>query len=147
MEDVSSRLYYSNKISFFNNDGVRLGRRIVLPSSYIGGQRNMAANYRDSMAIFRKYGKPDLFVAMTCNPKWVEITDLLLPHQKPEDRPDLVVRVFKIKLERLILEIKTGIFGAIKGFSYTIEFQKRGLPHAHIMLILQNKEEKMPLEA
>jgi hypothetical protein len=28
--------------------------------------------------------------------------------------------------------------GEVEGFCYTIEFQKRGLPHAHILLYLKN---------
>jgi hypothetical protein len=103
---IRAELYQGVSDHIDNNDGLRLGRRTILPSSYIGGQRNMAANYQDSMSIVRKFGKPDLFITMTCNPKWIEIKDLLLPHQKPEDRPDIVVRVFKIKLERLIDENK-----------------------------------------
>jgi len=34
-------------------------------------------------------------------------------------------------------DIRKGkIFGDVSGFVYTIEFQKRGLPHAHLLLIL-----------
>ncbi len=53
-----------------NNDANtnNLGRLIVLPSSFIGGHRHMAQLYQDSMAIVRQYGKPDLFITMTCNP-------------------------------------------------------------------------------
>jgi hypothetical protein len=29
------------------------------------------------MAIVRQYGKPDLFITMTCNPKWEEIVSML----------------------------------------------------------------------
>ncbi|XP_019150680.1 PREDICTED: uncharacterized protein LOC109147533 [Ipomoea nil] len=57
---------------------------------------------------------------------------------KAEDRPDIVCRVFKLKLDCLIKEIKNGkLFGRVKAVIYTIEFQKRGLPHAHILLFLQ----------
>ncbi|KAH9138691.1 hypothetical protein AeRB84_017005, partial [Aphanomyces euteiches] len=50
-----------------------IGKRIVLPSSYTGGPRYMRQRYLDAMAIVRKYGRPDLFITVTCNPKWVEI--------------------------------------------------------------------------
>lgn len=101
----------------------------------------MAANYQDCMALVKKFGKPDLFVTMTTNPKWDEIQKALYPGQTAQDRPDIVARVFKIKLEELIHEVKKGCFGQCKAFSYTIEFQKRGLPHAHILIILENKHE------
>ena len=34
----------------------------------------MQQNYQDAMAIVAKYGKPDLFVTYTCNPKIKDIT-------------------------------------------------------------------------
>jgi hypothetical protein len=55
----------------------------------------------DAMALVQKYGKPDVFLTMTSNPKWDEITRELDPGQTPQDRPDLMVRVFRAKLEDL----------------------------------------------
>lgn len=81
----------------------------------------------DAMAIVRTFGKPTLFITITCNPKWPEITEALLPGQKAEDRPDLVARVFHLKLERIVREVtKDGIFGKACAFMRVIEFQKRG---------------------
>ena len=57
--------------------------------------------FQDAMAIVRALGKPDLFVTMTCNPKWPEITKHLLPGQDAKDRPDLVARVFNLKVRVL----------------------------------------------
>ena len=97
--------------------------------------------YQDSMAIVRKYGKPDLFITFTCNPKWPEILTNLEKHQTPQDRPDIVTRVFKLKLNSLIKDIKQNhIFGIPVASVYVIEFQKRGLPHAHILIILQDRD-------
>ncbi|KAH9108023.1 hypothetical protein AeMF1_016693, partial [Aphanomyces euteiches] len=74
-----------------------IGKRIVLPSSYTGGPRYMRQRYLDAMAIVRKYGRPDLFISVTCNPKWVEIDrELELAKEDygfkrpPSDRPDLL---------------------------------------------------------
>jgi hypothetical protein len=53
----------------------------------------------DDMALVRKYRKPDIFLTMTCNPNWRVITDNLLQGQTAQDRPDLVLRVLKAKLE------------------------------------------------
>ena len=49
--------------------------------------------YQDSMAIVREFGKPDLFITVTCNPRWSEITNELLPNQLPGNRLDLIARV------------------------------------------------------
>jgi hypothetical protein len=47
----------------------------------------------DAMSLVARYGKPDFFVTMTCNPYWDEIVAELLPGQTPQDRPDVVARV------------------------------------------------------
>jgi hypothetical protein len=80
----------------------------------------MAQNYQDAMAICRSYGAPDLFVTFTCNPKWEEIADALRfePGQIAADRPDIVSRVFKMKLDALYTEVKDGTaFGPTRGGS------------------------------
>lgn len=103
----------------------------------------MAQNYQDAMAICRTYGNPDIFMTFTCNPKWKEIQEALkkIPGQKSEDRPDLAARVFKIKVDRLMKYLrKKNYFGRMLAGLYTIEFQKRGLPHAHILIWLHEND-------
>jgi hypothetical protein len=117
----------------------RTGKRIILAPSFTGGERFMKKQYQDAMAIVRAFGKPDLFITMTCNPKWPEIAENLLPGQKADDRPDLVTRVFRLKLKALLHDITVNhIFGKVIGRVHVIEFQKRGLPHAHILLMLED---------
>ncbi|XP_074300017.1 uncharacterized protein LOC141631214 [Silene latifolia] len=56
----------------------------------------------------------------------------------------ILCRVFKIKLDELMIDFKERhIFGRVRAAVYTIEFQKRGLPHAHILLFL-HREDKFP---
>ena len=45
-----------------------VGQKVILPSSFIGSPRHMVQLYPDSMSIVRRFEKPDLFVAITCNP-------------------------------------------------------------------------------
>jgi hypothetical protein len=87
-----------------------------LPATFVGGARYMIQNYQDAMAICSWAGYPDLFITFTCNHKWPEIVDFLKTYQlKPGDRPDLVSRLFKIKLDQLIKDIKKGtLFGRVK---------------------------------
>ena len=50
-------------------------------------------------------------------PKWKEIQYFLemIPGQKAEDRPDIVVRVFKIKLDQLMKDLMHGKhFGRVR---------------------------------
>lgn len=115
-----------------------LGQRTVLPSSYIGGPRHMQQRFQDSMAIARYFRKVDAFITMTTNARWPEIMRELLPGETPYDRPDLVARVFQMKKKALIQEILDGQLGRVAAYVYTIEFQKRGLPHVHILVFFDH---------
>ncbi|KAI5411382.1 hypothetical protein KIW84_056460 [Lathyrus oleraceus] len=80
----------------------------------------MTQRYEDGMAIVLNGGKPDIFLTMTCNPFWSEITSELLPFQTPQDRPDLLTRIFRSKFEKLKDDvINKGVLGkAINKKSY-----------------------------
>ncbi|ONM15392.1 hypothetical protein ZEAMMB73_Zm00001d002805 [Zea mays] len=120
--------------------GEKVGKRTVLSPSFIGGPRDMRRRYMDAMALVQKFGKPDIFLTMTCNPNWDEIRRELLPGQTPQDRLDLVVRVFHAKLQELKHRLtKHDILGKVRAYVYVVEFHKRGLPHAHFLLIMQRK--------
>ncbi len=121
-----------------DTDTTTLGTRIVLPSSFTGGPRFMVQLYHDAMAICRSFGLPSYFITFTCNPNWLEIQAELLPGQTATNRPDLVTRVFRMKLSVLIKDLmKDEVFGSTMAQIHIIEFQKRGLPHAHILIILK----------
>jgi hypothetical protein len=96
----------------------------------------MGQLYQDAMARVRKFGKLGLFVTFTCNPKWKAITHALLLGQTAKDHPELVTCVFNLKLDALLKDIKDGVLGNVIAKIWFIEFQKRGLPHAHILFIL-----------
>lgn len=70
--------------------GAHTGHICILPSSFQGSPRAMQQNYQDAMAIVGKYGKPDLFITFTCNPKWREVQDNLHFQEKPENWPGLI---------------------------------------------------------
>ena len=98
----------------------------------------MAQNYMDAMSIVKRSGKPDFFITMTANPAWPEITKHLPPGDSAQDHPDLVARVFRIKLKKLLdLLLKDHVLGKVVAWTYVIEFQKRGLPHVHLLLIVR----------
>jgi hypothetical protein len=105
-----------------------------------GGGRYKQQNFQDAMAIVRKFGKPDLFITVTCNPNWNEIKEAI-KEQEPQFRPDIIARVFRQKLKNIMKDIlKNHVFGIPVGHVYVIEFQKRGLPHAHILIILRHED-------
>ncbi len=131
-----------------NMDLNEIGQRIILPSSYIGGPRNMTQCFQDSMALARRYRKVDLFVTVTTNPAWPEIVRELEPGDTAYSRPDLVARVFKLKQKEILNDIyEKGIFGHTVAYVYTIEFQKRGLPHMHLLIFLHEPHKLLTPEA
>jgi len=82
------------------------GNQLLIPKSFTSGPRYMVQSYYDAMAICKHYGFPDLFITFTCNPKWPEITRYVKERGlTAEDRPDIVVRIFKIKLDSLMHDL------------------------------------------
>lgn len=75
------------------------------------------------MGIVREFGKSDLFITFTCNPKWREITEELRAFQTASERPDLVARVLNGKIRALLDELfKDQVFGQGIAHIYVIEF-------------------------
>ncbi|KAK1435160.1 hypothetical protein QVD17_00920 [Tagetes erecta] len=117
--------------------GRDVGSRTILPASFTGGPRYMYKHYQDALAICRVHGNPQYFVTFTCNTGWPEIQRFMLqfPGLCAQDRPDVVARVFQLKVASLVnfLQVEKP-FGGVVAYLYTIEFQKRGLPHCHLLL-------------
>jgi hypothetical protein len=102
----------------------RSGKRVVLPSTFVGSKRYMDQLYFDGMAISAAIGFPDLFITFTCNPNWPEIQRLLArDNLKAHDRPDLIARVFKIKFNELLKDLtKKHVLGKVIGRKYFGKF-------------------------
>src|SRR5688572_8068956 len=65
----------------------------------------------------------------------------ILQGEQASDRADTIVHVFHMKLEELLKDMQSKkIFGEILAILYSVEFQKRGLPHVHILLWLDKKQ-------
>jgi hypothetical protein len=135
------------------------GRAASAPSflsqSLHGSRRHLREKARDALAIVSEYDHPTLFITLTCNPLWPEIQEMLLPGQVAFDRPDIVCRVFKARLFAFLHNLRQGKYFDDFGTSATgapirivhrgviyeifvIEYQHRGLPHAHIVVKLAN---------
>ncbi|XP_074342257.1 uncharacterized protein LOC141679740 [Apium graveolens] len=57
--------------------------------------------------------------------------------------PDIISRVFRLKLDQLMVDIKDKKhFGVCIGVMYVVEFQKRGLPHVHMLIWLDADSKK-----
>ena len=122
--------------------------RMILSSSFPGGPRWYNTKFQDAMAIIREHRRPDLFITMTCNPHWPEIQSELAVGQSPQDRPDVVARAFKRRKDQFMKDMINGKgMGTVVAYMWVIEFQKRGLPHMHLLLILENEERMLTPEA
>ena len=120
--------------------GVLYANSIFLPLLYPAfirapppSPRYLQAQTDDSCAVSSVLGRPTFFITFTCNPKWDEITAALKPGQTWEDRADIVNRVFKLKLNAFLKDLRKGAFFKDKNgrpwksyyVMYVIEFQKR----------------------
>ncbi|KAG2939468.1 hypothetical protein PC117_g10950 [Phytophthora cactorum] len=118
----------------------QIGKRVMLPSSHSVGPRSMYKSYQDSMTIVREYGKPDAFVTMACSPTWEEIMEKIPDGQTAQDRPDIIARVWQLKLGAELKALDEGVLGRVHARIYVVEFQKRGLPLIHILVILAEED-------
>jgi hypothetical protein len=66
-----------------------IGKCTLMGTSFIVGPRDMRRRYMDAMALVRKYGRPDIFLTMTCNPNWDEIRRELYPGSSGSRYPGL----------------------------------------------------------
>ncbi|XP_037088895.1 uncharacterized protein LOC119109386 [Pollicipes pollicipes] len=127
--------------------GAAIGR-VVLPATFVGGARYMVSKPNDAMAYVCEYGGGDLFITVTCNPLRPEITATLerqYPGQHAQDHPEAVSLVFRQNVRALMTTLRQGgVFGRVRASIYTIEWQKRGLPHAHVVLWLAPEDMPRP---
>ena len=130
---------YSRLTEYVNAEaeerGLRPGKPIVLPSTFAGSSRHMSQEYMDAITIVNKTGPNglDIFLTITANQQWEEVISSLPRNehgtllQQPVDRPDIVARVFKLKLDALLEDLfEKKILGEVAGYAWTIEYQKRG---------------------
>jgi hypothetical protein len=127
------------------------GRPVILFSSYAGSPRHQAQAFLDSMQIAKVKGAPTYFLTVTANPHWLEIEENLETlgpyaytvrpapprehNQHADERCDLIDRVCMLKFKAIVDEIvKEEIFGPHIAYVGVVEFQKRGLPHMHLLI-------------
>nr|XP_017250922.1 PREDICTED: uncharacterized protein LOC108221565 [Daucus carota subsp. sativus] len=95
-----------------DSDKSNLGKSFILPAGYVGSKRYMQQNFQDALAVCRHIGHPDIFLTMTSNPMWPEVIEMmkLIPFGTPVDNPDIIARVFKLKLNQLLNDIRQDKF-------------------------------------
>ena len=106
----------------------------TLPSSFLGSRAWISEHVANALALCCELGGPSLFITVTTNPKWPEIVAELLPGQTAADRPMVVCRAFKGRMDRLFEFFRSLCFGGLVYYVSVVEFQKRGLPYSHTLL-------------
>jgi hypothetical protein len=112
-----------------------------LPSSVTGSARHMRAKARDALAVVAEMGKTDGFLTLTCNINWPEIVEALAPGTVAFDNPSVVCEVFHERLKAFLHNLRSGKYFDGRKTVYlihVIEYQERGLPHAHISFRLED---------
>jgi hypothetical protein len=118
-----------------------VGRLVVLPRNFNGGERDVQARFLDVMTLVQQFGKSDYFVTMMCNPYWEEVGRELFSRQIPQDHPELVAGVYRSKLCNLHDHlIKKKHFGEVLAYAHVTEFHKCGLPHELFLLVMANRD-------
>jgi len=98
---IKAALYSGLSDAIAHDEFQTVGHRIILPSSFPNSPRWFHRKYQNAMAIVQHTSRPDLFTTMTTNSNWPEITRELYPGQASYQRPDLLARVFNLKLRVL----------------------------------------------
>lgn len=114
-----------------------------LPAGSLGLRRHQQQMIADALAIVTEYGKPTYFITMTRNPEWPEIEVGLKQGQNAANRPDIVTRDFIVNNSLLLTWLPEILNGKDQLYRFhVIEFQKRGLPHAHIAVKMSEYQKR-----
>ena len=80
-----------------------------------------------------------MFLNVTLTPQWDEIDPVLPPQSTWDCHPNIVARAFifqfKAKMNDMLKRI---VFGKVVACAWRNEWQCRGLPHIHLLLVLQD---------
>ena len=141
--DLETRLHYirQNQNRIREAEAASTGKSsnlgsVYLPSSFLGSCRWASEQIADGLSLATTVGPPTFFITVTCNPYWQEISSQLHPGQQYHNVPLIVCRVFKQKFSHF-LKTLSSIFpfaGDWQYLVYSTGFQKRGLPHCHVLI-------------
>ena len=99
---MATRKEVSDKVHNDTSTESVIGRKFYLPDTVVGSPAHLRRLRCDGLELARRKGPPSFFVTATCSPHWLEIVVELLPGQTAADRPDIVVRAFRVRLLQLV---------------------------------------------
>ncbi|KAM3273958.1 hypothetical protein ACQJBY_043247 [Aegilops geniculata] len=125
--------------------GPEVVKKNMMPSSFAGGLRCMTEDFHDAVAVSQVHGSPDIFTTFACDPEWPEIIETLEHGQKAVDGADITIQIHQMKLLDYLHTIRIGqVFGTVLAVVHTVQFQKTGVPHAHILVWQEKNDDQAP---
>ena len=128
--------------------GYRGTGKTFLSSEFHGSRRHLKKLSQNGLIVVSAKGPPHLFITLTCNTDWPEIKERLFYGQTAFDRPDVTTQVFKARLTAFLHNLRNGKYFRRENEDISkhrleyemmcIEYQHRGLPHAHIVVRLSD---------
>lgn len=118
--------------SVLSRDGAADERARSLSSTFFGSPAWTTLNTAEALTLARKLGNPLFLITPRFNPNWPEVRAELIG-QNAQLESILCTRVFRCRLHKLLGLIKKN-FGITTDLISVIEFQKRGFPHAHLII-------------
>jgi len=119
-----------------HNEEKLKGSRSYCPASVTGSRRFLREKARNALHIVTELGPHEHFLTVTCNTQWPEFETLIPKDTTIYQCPDIVSEVFHNRLNKLLVDLRNGYFHNERKTMYdvyVIEYQNRGLPHAHIV--------------
>ena len=119
--------------------GVGKYKKSFMSDSMHGSRRHLKKLAVNGLTVVSEKGSPDCFITATVNIKWPDLSEALPPGQTAYDNPLITNRIFKKRLDALIANLRSGYYFGNRKIVYdlrVIEYQHRGLPHAHIVFKL-----------
>ena len=100
-------------------DPGNVGHISIMLSSFTTNSKRYLTEYtQDGMTYVQVYGQPDIFLTMTAKQGWPEMKEAIFPGQSHSDRHDVMARVFRRKVVKLMELIRKGeIFGPVSCLS------------------------------
>jgi hypothetical protein len=131
-----------------NDTRALVGRVVILPSTFPGGPRAMAQHYQDAMCMAKEIDYPSFFITVTSNPGSEGILSNLFPGQTPLERDDIICRAFEgMFVHHFLVDLTNNhVLGVPLSWVYTKEYQKRGLPHIHLLLTMRPQDKPVTAE-
>ena len=137
--------FYDDVMNRLNND-YELNdieqKIIVLFFNHVKFSRWLKNKKQNVLILIRKYIKFTFFITFICNSNWFELTRDANSDVSIENRFELINKIFELKLKKLLRDlIERHVLKIMNAHIYVIEFQKRDFFHAHILIIVDSRNE------